>query len=223
MVRILCSVPEVSGVILDAEHGAFSEGDLETLCALANLSGRLSIVRAAACEAAQVARTLDRGAQAVMLPRVRSVEEVSEAVSGAGYSPVGARGFDPTVSAYSYGAASLDGDPRVIVQIETRAALESVAEIAAVDAVSDLFVGPADLSRDLNGPDGEFFGPDVLRAMELVAEAVSGTGVGLGSYVDTPERAGWAAALGYSLLAVGSDVAFLSRAAAAATTTIART
>ena len=103
VVRVLCALPQVDGVILDAEHGAFSEGELETLCAVVNLSGKLSIVRTARCGASEVARALDRGAQGVMLPMVRDVDDVSEAVTGARYSPAGVRGFDPTVSAYSYG------------------------------------------------------------------------------------------------------------------------
>src|SRR5437016_715135 len=101
VVRILCSVPEVGGVILDAEHGAFSEHDLETLCALVNLAGKLSIVRAPTCESSMVARILDRGANGVMIPRARSPKEVSEAISGVRYAPAGSRGFDPTVSAYA--------------------------------------------------------------------------------------------------------------------------
>ena len=80
-----------------------------------------------------------------------------------------------------------------------------------MDAVADLFVGPADLSRDLTGAGGDFFSPEVLDAMQLLAESASDTGVGLGSFVDRPERAAWAAELGYSLLAVGSDVAFFPR------------
>jgi 4-hydroxy-2-oxoheptanedioate aldolase len=158
-----------------------------------------------------------------MLPRARSAKQVSDAVSGARYSPTGVRGFDPTVSAYSYGAGNGHGVPRIIVQIETREALQTVADIAAVDEVSDVFLGPADLSRDLNGPGGDYFAPEVLDAMKSVAATVAGTGVGLGAYVDTPERAGWAAGLGYSLLAVGSDVAFLSGGAAVAATTMAAT
>jgi 4-hydroxy-2-oxoheptanedioate aldolase len=221
VIRVLCSIPAVQGLILDAEHGAFSESDLETLCALINLGGKLSIVRSANSDPYMLSRLLDRGARGVMIPRVRTAEEVAEAVRGARYSPAGVRGFDPNVSGSSYGASDETHSPRIMVEIETREALANVNAIASVELVTDLFVGPADLGRGLGSGNDAIFSPVVLQAMETVAKSVTTSSVRFGAYVDSVERAHWAASLGYSLLAIGTDTSFLRQGATTVASAIA--
>jgi 4-hydroxy-2-oxoheptanedioate aldolase len=107
-------------------------------------------------------------------------------------------------------------EPRLYVQIETRAALESVITLARINGVTDLFVGPADLSRALGSRD-EIWTPRVKKAIEQLPARVRNTHVGLGAFVDSTERAAWAFSLGYRLLAVIPDTVLLARAARAAT------
>jgi 4-hydroxy-2-oxoheptanedioate aldolase len=213
VIRVLCSIPELSGVILDAEHGAFSEPDLETLTALVALAGKLSIVRTSSASPELVARALDRGARGVMIPRVRDADEVARALGGARYSPGGVRGYDPNVSAAAYGAGVDGQQPRIMVEIETREALENAAEIAAVAGVTDIFLGPADLAREFGEAEGEIFTHAVVDAMRSLPGLVKPTSVRFGLFVDTPERAHQAYEAGYTLLAIGTDALFLRRAA----------
>lgn len=217
VVRILAGEPALNHVILDAEHGAFSDGDLELLCALTLASGKGSIVRIPAPEPLFVARALDRGATGVMIPRAAGRADVEVAVRGMAHAPHGVRGWDPTVAAYGYGRGGQDLPVRCYVQIEARGALQEAAAIAALPQVTDLFLGPADLSRAL-GTDGEVFSEETLRAVERLASDVGELDVRLGLFVDSVERARWAYGLGYRFFAVTSDVALLRRGAREAAT-----
>lgn len=219
--RILAALASVSTLILDGEHGSFSDSDLETLCALAKAFDKKTIVRVPEADPVTIARALDRGADGIMLPRVRTLAEVKRAVAAFRIPPEGSRGWDPTVAADNYGTPADErwqraSEPRCFVQIETRGALDKAVEIARVKGVTDLFVGPADLSRAL-GSRAEIWTPQVKKAVEELPARVQNTGVGLGAFVDSPERAAWTFELGYRLLAVVPDTIMLARAARAST------
>ena len=101
-------------------------------------------------------RMLDAGADAIMYPRVRSVEEVENLVQCLRFSPLGNRGMDTMVPSNCFGLESGDNfavhsnrHNQVIIQIETREALDKVEKIAQVDGISILFIGISDLAREL--------------------------------------------------------------------------
>lgn len=223
--RILAAVPSVASLILDGEHGAFHDADFEVLCALIHGFGKEAIVRIPDANPLTIGRALDRGADGVMIPRVQSVAHVRDALTGFVIPPEGTRGWDPTVAAQNYGSGSgilrQHATPRCLVQIETRGALEAAEEIAEVSGVTDLFVGPADLSRAL-GSRGEVYTDQVRAAMEQLPKRVAGKNVRLGAFVDSPERGKWAFTLGYRYLAVIPDTVLLARAARDATEAIAQ-
>lgn len=210
VVRVLAAEPGLSHLILDAEHGAFSDYDLEVLCTLIALSGRESIVRVPCPDARAVGRALDRGARGVMIPRVSEAAEVEEAVRGLIFSPEGLRGWDPTCAGFEYGTSGEEAVSRCYVQIETERGLREAGRIAAIPEVTDLFIGPADLSRAL-GVGGDFFGAPVLEAIEALPRLVHEREVRLGLFVDSSTRARWAYNLGYRLFAVTADVLLLAR------------
>lgn len=222
--RILAALPSVSALILDGEHGAFSDSDLEILCAVVHAFEKQAVVRVPDANPVTIARALDRGADGVMVPRVETVAEVKRAVAALEIPPRGSRGWDPTVAADNYGASNerwrRAAKPRCFIQIETRGALEKVKKIASVPGVTDLFVGPADLSRAL-GSQTEIWTNDVKSAVERLPGLVRTTNVGLGAFVDSTERAQWAFSLGYRFFAVVPDTILLARAARAVTEPIA--
>jgi 2-keto-3-deoxy-L-rhamnonate aldolase RhmA len=206
-IRVMCAIAGMDAIILDTEHGAFTEAELEAHCALISALGVMPVIRVARPEANLIARAIDRGARGVMVPQAESVDQVESALRGMELAPVGARGWDPTVSANQYGAYSgAAAQVRCFIQIETAAALAHAGAIASIPTVTDIFVGPADLSRAL-GSTGEIFSRAVVDACESLAPLAST--IGLGLFVDTRARADWALALGYAFLAVGSDVGFL--------------
>jgi 4-hydroxy-2-oxoheptanedioate aldolase len=105
--------------------------------------------------------------------------------------------------------------------IETRAALDNVAAIAATPGIDGLFLGPADLSIALSqGATIDPLSPDVDRELERITEAARKAGKIMGAYCHTAERAVALAKRGVRFLAVGSDLGFLRAGAAAALKTL---
>jgi 4-hydroxy-2-oxoheptanedioate aldolase len=108
-----------------------------------------------------------------------------------------------------------------LAMIETRAALDNVAAIAATPGIDGLFLGPADLSIALSqGATIDPLLPDVDRELERITEAARKAGKIMGAYCHTAERAVALAKRGVRFLAVGSDLGFLRAGAAAALKTL---
>jgi 2-dehydro-3-deoxyglucarate aldolase/4-hydroxy-2-oxoheptanedioate aldolase len=206
----LAALCGLAWVLLDLEHGSGSEADL--LAQLAGLrgSGTLGVVRVAGLDAAQIGRVLDQGAHGVMVPHVNSAAEAREIVMAAAYPPQGRRGFSRSVRAHDYGLRSVDTTPPplLVAQIETAAAVAEAAAIAEVDGIDVLFVGPADLERDLAGqPAGNV--PDFETCVARVATAARAAGKAAGILVRNPAELPLRQRQGFSLIAVQSDVALL--------------
>jgi 2-dehydro-3-deoxyglucarate aldolase len=107
----------------------------------------------------------------------------------------------------------------VIVQIETPQAVERVDEIAEVEGVDALFVGPGDLSAAL-GHIGELTHPAVMRLMSRAVQRCKAVGRPVGTLGASPEMVAQYRALGFDFVAVSSDIGFMIRAAQAAITAL---
>ena len=197
-------------VLLDLEHGCASEAALpEQLRALRGSATR-GVVRVGAPHPDLIARVLDWGAHGLMVPHVNSAVEAEAIVRAAHYPPRGRRGFSRTVRAHDYGLRAPDSTPvpLLIAQIETREAVKQAAEIARVDGVDVLFVGPADLQHDLKqrvlSP-----GEDYEACLCRVVEAVRTAGKSAGILVRDPAELQPRLNQGFTHVAVQSDLAVL--------------
>ena len=121
-----------------------------------------------------------------MLPQLQSIEQVREAVSFLRYPPIGVRGVALRTRGAGLGSLTHGDVARVvnerivgIVQIESRGAVAAADEIAALDEVDVLFVGPADLSHALGVP-GRFDDPTYLDALRTVVDATKRHGKAAG-------------------------------------------
>lgn len=153
---------------------------------------------------------LDQGAHGIMVPHVNSAGEAREIVMAAAYPPRGRRGFSRTVRAHDYGLRSVNTTPPplLVAQIETAAAVAEAGAIAEVDGIDVLFVGPADLERDLAGqPAGKV--PDFETCVARVAAAARAAGKAAGILVRNSSELPLRQRQGFSLIAVQSDVALL--------------
>ena len=165
-------------LVLDLEHGAGDEAGLLPQLQALRGSGTASIVRVEAIDLPRFMHALDIGADGVLVPRLRSVEDAQRCVDYCRYS--GSRGVARYNRSWHWGGRSrtLDEvDEAVVcaVQIETREALEAVDGIAAVDGVDVLFVGPVDLGNAL-GIEGPPDTPELLAAASSVAAAAEAHG-----------------------------------------------
>ena len=146
-----------------------------------------TVVRAESTERIRAGRLLDLGATGVMFPRIDGPEDAAAAISHLRYPPLGDRGVATYNRMCHYGLdpAAVDrSDDEVlgVVQIETAEALATVEEIAALDGVDVLFVGPRDLSLALGVP-GDLTAPVYLEALERVLAAARQSGKAAGVLV----------------------------------------
>ncbi len=174
-----------------------------------------AIVRLPVAAPWMIKQVLDAGAQSLILPMINSAEEARAAVRATRYPPQGIRGVGHALGRASGFGAEADyaenanDEICVIVQIESRAALDALDEILAVDGVDAGFVGPADLAadmgyvRDVNAPEMQ-----ALVAQTLGRIRDSGKPAGI---IDLPDQA-IAAHFdsGAQFVAVGIDSTLLS-------------
>ncbi len=132
------------------------------------------IVRPAWNDMVLIKRILDVGAQSILVPFVQNAEEAKRAVAATRYPPEGVRGITGSGRASRYGRTKdylkkANSEICVLVQCETREALEHLEAIAAVEGVDGIFIGPADLSASF-GHIGNPQHPEVQKAIEDVAK-----------------------------------------------------
>lgn len=197
-------------MLIDIEHGS---GDFESLVHQLQAvegTGTAPIVRIAWNEPPRFKRVLDLGPSGVMAPYVSSAEEAQRAVAAMRYPPQGVRGVAKLNRATAFGRefeqyfAEANEQLLTVVQIETPAALEAIDEIAAVDGVDVLFVGPLDLSAGL-GILQQFDHPAFKKALRRVAAAAERAGKAAGILLMNLDRAEEMISEGFTFIAVGSD------------------
>jgi 2-dehydro-3-deoxyglucarate aldolase/4-hydroxy-2-oxoheptanedioate aldolase len=201
-------------LLFDFEHGCAAESSLIGNLQALNGSACAPIVRVGAPHPDLLARVLDWGAAGVMVPHVESAEAAEACVRALHYPPRGHRGFSRSVRAYGYGlrppAPAEPPAPVFIAQIETLKGVRNAAAIAAVDGVDMLFVGPADLSFDINARAGAGAGaPDYDDCLKTIIAAAGAAGKATGILVRNIDDIRPLRALGFQHLAIDSDLAIL--------------
>ena len=196
-------------ILIDQEHGP---GDNMTLMNQIQAVGDKSavIVRVVWNQMPLIKRTLDLGASGIMIPYIETAEDAAKAVSYMRYPPQGQRGAALSPRAPGYGADFADYFARAnrnlltVVQIETKKAVDNAAEIAKVDGVDVLFIGPLDLSISLGMPK-KFDDPAYIKVLEQVARTARNAGKGAGILLPSTDLLQTAHDLGFNFIAVGSD------------------
>lgn len=201
-------------LLVDMEHG---HGDLQTLLAqLQAIEGSptIPIVRVQWNDPAVIKRVLDLGAYGVMIPFIGGRAEAEAAVRACKYPPQGIRGIAGSHRAGGYGRSAAEYWKRandeilVVVQIETRAAVDEIEQIVKVPGIDVIFIGPADLSTSL-GHMGNPGHPEVQAAMGRVEAAARGAGLALGNITRGWDQARELYAKGYNFLTLCSDTSLL--------------
>jgi 4-hydroxy-2-oxoheptanedioate aldolase len=198
-------------LVIDGEHGP---NDLRSvLLQLQALEASLShpVVRLPVGEKWMIKQFLDIGAQTLLIPMVDTKDQAEALVRAVRYPPRGERGMGAAVARASrfntiagY-AASSDAEICLIVQAESRLALENLAEIAAVEGVDAVFIGPADLAADM-GYAGKLDAPEVQEAIEQALATIQNAGKPAGILTFDEKLNKHYLSLGARFVAVGADV-----------------
>jgi 2-dehydro-3-deoxyglucarate aldolase/4-hydroxy-2-oxoheptanedioate aldolase len=202
-------------VFLDAEHGAFDQETLHDMMHAANRAGLCPIVRVVDLTYGLIARALDGGAQGVLLPRVESPELLEKAVSWTRYPPMGVRGyglsavhleFEPLSMAQAI--AHMNEHVMVVLQIETRKAVERLDELLSVKNIDAVLIGPADLSVALGVP-GQFDHPEFVATVEKIRDRCEQKGITPGMHTRSLDMAKQWHNRGLRLFSCNSDIGML--------------
>lgn len=196
-------------LLFDLEHGSASLADLRGLLHACRLGTAAPIVRIRSVDPDTVKFVMDSGAAGVMFPFVSSAQEARQAVNAIKYPPMGTRGVAGVIRATDYGRnwrsyfEESNNKSLVVVQIETPQAVEEAEQIAGIDGVDVLFVGPLDLSVNLGHPN-EFDHPKVVQAFRHVIDACHKHGKTAG-ILSRPELVASQKEMGFRFIALGSD------------------
>jgi 4-hydroxy-2-oxoheptanedioate aldolase len=160
-------------------------------------------------------RVLDIGAQTLLVPFVQNAGEARRAVEACRYPPAGIRGVTASGRASRYGRVSeylkrAHEEICLLVQVETGVALEVLEEIAGIDGIDDVFIGPADLAASL-GHIGNPSHPTVQHAIEQAGRRLKALGKSAGILAPWGDEARRYIDWGYGFVAVGSDLGVLAR------------
>ena len=217
----LCGRAGFDWLVLDLEHGAATEGDLLGLLHAVETTSATALVRPQSGERLRIGRALDLGARGIVIPQSRSADEAREAASYLRYPPDGVRGVALRTRGGGHGsvahAAVRDLNEWIlgIVQIESPGAVAEADQIAAIDGVDVLFVGPADLSHSLGVP-GQFEHDRYRSAIDTVIGACAAHGKAAGILVYDPAVVPALRGQGFRFIGIGGAGATLGDTARAA-------
>jgi len=218
IVEIVGMRSDLDGIWIDQEHCATPLETMRHMVAHARLAGLDSFARVAPTDYATVMRPMETGAGGVMVAQIRSVEQARQVTDWATYPPQGERGIFLGNVESRYGDIAdvprhleqRNRDRLLLLQVETAEAVEHAHEIASIDHMDCLFVGPSDLAANLGVP-GQMMHPKCTDALKRVADASAAAGKPWGALSPTPEHAAQCKQLGCRLFSVVSDTMSLVR------------
>ncbi|HIV21038.1 MAG TPA: hypothetical protein IAC81_03535 [Candidatus Scatomorpha stercorigallinarum] len=209
-------------VLIDLEHSPIGAEHAARLVGVAQGAGLAPLVRVDGIGRSQILKMLDVGAAGLVVPQLETVEQARKLVSYAKFPPLGNRGYCPTRdggwgsgSCYERGMdgymAEANTSTLLIPQCETAGCLEHIEEIAAVEGVDGIFIGPFDLSIALGIP-GQFGDPLLTEGIERVRRACAAAGKLCIMYAGSGEAAKRYFDQGFPSVAAGLDIEVLKLA-----------
>jgi 4-hydroxy-2-oxoheptanedioate aldolase len=217
-----------AAVTVDMQHGLWDITQTVGAIAAIRQGGAAPVVRVPLGDFATASRALDFGAEGIISPMINTAADARAFVAATKYPPLGERSWGPHRATMLAEMADQkvylnDGNALTftLAMIETRAALDNVAAIAATPGIDGLFLGPSDLSIALSqGATIDPLSPDVDRELERITDTARKAGKIMGAYCHTAERAVALAKRGVRFLAVGSDLGVLRAGSSAALKTL---
>lgn len=203
-------------VTIDTEHAPLGTETVENMLrAVDAADGETeAVVRVAWNDPVRIKRALDVGPAGIMVPMVETREDAEAAVDAIRYPPEGSRGI-AAARASDYGRSfeeyveNANGDLLTIVQVESERAVGNAAEIASVDGIDALLIGPADLSASL-GAFGEDDDRAVSKAIDRVLDAAHDADVPVGTLATSTDQIAWRVGQGFDFLITGVDATHLA-------------
>jgi 2-keto-3-deoxy-L-rhamnonate aldolase RhmA len=203
-------------LFMDGEHSPLSTLDWQRM--LQAVAGRSAgIIRVPEKSEAAIKKVLDIGAHGIIAPQVNSADEARRIVEWCKYPPQGVRGVG-LARAQGYGldfasyVESANDDIAVIIQAEHIDAVNNIEDIASVEGIDAIFIGPYDLSASMNKM-GVVDDVEVVAAIDLVTRACRQNNIALGYFGVDAESVKPYIDQGYNLICTGVDAGFVTQGA----------
>ncbi len=201
--------------LIDAEHGPNDLITIQSQLQAMNGAPASAVVRVPVAEDWMLKQVLDLGAQNVLIPMIDTGEQAAQAVAACRYPPHGIRGLGSALArASGYNAipdypTTANDQICVMVQAESRAAIDNIDAIAGTDGVDVVFIGPADLSADM-GYLGQLDAPEVEEVIAHAIARIRVAGKVAGIVLFNPDDFPRYIEMGVGFLGMGSDVTSLA-------------
>ena len=209
----ICQQAGLDYLVIDCEHGDFSDELVSHICQIGRLANFPVLVRTISCEPTIVRRTIDLGPCGILIPCVESTEQLDQVQEATLMPPRGRRRpggmSNYWLKDYHYETWKSDFEDHFIVipQIESQTGVDNIDSIAAHPLVTAVGLGPYDLSVDMgccSDPDHESF----LAALDRIKEAADAAGKKVWAGCDASALL----AKGYTFLWVGTATLVLTKA-----------
>jgi 4-hydroxy-2-oxoheptanedioate aldolase len=199
----------------DAQHGYLDDADIAGILRRIEHVPIATAVRLPNADPAPIGRVLDAGADAVFIAMIESADQAAAAVAATRYPPVGIRSFGPLRASLGHDPAALQSRVSVFAMIETAAALSGLEQICAVDGLTGIYIGPADLAISM-GVDvgGATRHPEVLDAIVWIHRVATDAGLVTGIHASDGETGRAMAQLGFRMITLAAESQALRRGAA---------
>jgi 4-hydroxy-2-oxoheptanedioate aldolase len=177
---------DIDGIWLEGEHGGVDYADLGNLTRACDLWGKTSVVRVMDNDYATIYRTLDRGAQGIVVPHVNTRAEAEAVVEAGKFAPLGKRGMFTSRQGFGVGdyLTAANDQSMLMVLIEDIVAVRNLDEIAKTDHIDCFFVAPSDLATSM-GHIGNPGHPEVQRTIDGAIAKIVQAGRVAGTLVST--------------------------------------
>lgn len=198
-------------IILDQEHGTVNSERLLDHIRASKVGNLMSLVRVPYLNANYIGKSLDAGADGVMIPNISSPEEASLAIEYAKFYPLGNRGVCRFVKAADFGIMDkekyfkTENKKLIILQIEGEKGIENIDDILQIQGYDYIFIGPYDLSQSLGLP-GDIFHEKVLAEISKIILTSKQYGKKVGIFTDTQHGLRMYEELGVELIAFSVDI-----------------
>lgn len=200
---------------LDTEHASYDVREVREMMSVIP-EDTAGITRVPGAHPKEVERVLDAGSDGVIIPKLRTVEEVEEFVASAYYPPLGDRG----VAGSPASTFGLEFDEEymqmanenvfVIIQVETAELVNNIDQVAQIEGIDSLLIGPADLSSQLGDPFNTDT-PEFQQAVDRVLRAANRNNIAPGYWIGLEDATPYVEE-GWQILSLGSDAALLGQA-----------
>ena len=210
----ILAVAGLDFAICDLEHSQITEQEAGNLITAGRACALPVIVRVAHFDSGQINRLLEAGAAGIQLPQLQTIEQASAFHSTCKYPPQGSRSLSLAQPAAGYGSEPLTGyiqrsnrEVLLVGQLESKELERPLTTL--IKELDIAFIGSLDLTVDMGAP-GKLDDPAVQQRVHEIEEAAAAANIHLGIYADSPARAAQAAAAGYRMIALSSDLGALA-------------